>query len=134
MKPFPCSARTLTVWLFQQFCETGEFRAAGAKSAAVRRRTCSQRPLAAVVWSMVRERREFSCADVEERRPVCVSAKRISVFEGSRRECKMRERRKHSWQRCGSSIGACGAVKETCSRTPLAAVVAEGAADGADSA
>ena len=46
----------------------------------------------------------------------------------------MRVRRKHRWQRCGSSVGACGAVKERCSRTPLAAVVAEGAADSADSA
>ena len=45
----------------------------------------------------------------------------------------MRVRRKHRWQRCGSSVGACGAVKETCSRTPLAAVVSEGAADSADS-
>ena len=46
----------------------------------------------------------------------------------------MRVRRKHRWQRCGSSVGACSAVKERCSRTPLAAVVAEGAADSADSA
>ena len=46
----------------------------------------------------------------------------------------MRVRRKHRWQRCGSSVGASCAVKERCSRTPLAAVVAEGAADSADSA
>ena len=46
----------------------------------------------------------------------------------------MRAHRKHHWQRCGSSVGACGAVKETCSRTPLAAVVAEGGADSAESA
>ena len=46
----------------------------------------------------------------------------------------MRVRRKHRWQRCGSSVGACSAVKERCSRTPLAAVVAEGAAHSADSA
>ena len=46
----------------------------------------------------------------------------------------MRARRKHRWQRCGSSVGACRAVKERCSRTPLAAVVAEGGADSADSA
>ena len=45
----------------------------------------------------------------------------------------MRARRKHRWQRCGSSVGACGAVKETCSRTPLAAVVADGGADSARS-
>ena len=46
----------------------------------------------------------------------------------------MRVRRKHRWQRCGSSVGACGAVKERCSRTPLGAVVAESAVHSAESA
>jgi len=72
----------------RRFCEACDFDAAREKTLCGEKSACSQRPLPAVFWSMVRGTREFLCADVQKCYTVCTFRRRLCCFWEVRKDVK----------------------------------------------